>query len=210
MAKKDKPSVDKIVKNVRKEFEKTTSQVEGMLSEAMKRFNEEVDRRMKELHELQDSLLERFGKKRSEEQQQGSGKSGTTTATAKPGAAKAKTAAKSSAKAKSTASKAADSKPAAKPAAKAKSAARKPAASKSPAAKPAAARSKTAKPAAIDKSDLKQVKGIGPATEKKMKEAGITSIEQIANPSEADREKLKSFAKVRGSESWTAEAKKLL
>lgn len=198
MAKKDKPSVDKIVKRVSKEFEKTTDRVEGMVSEAMKRFNEEIDRRLKELHELQDSLMERFGVG-NDKATKDSPKSGTTTATAsKTSAAAAKTTGKGATKAK--------------PPKQAKSAASKPA-SKAASTKPAAAKAgngKTAKAAPLNKSDLKKVKGIGPATEKKMKAAGITSIDQIANPSPEDQEKLESFSKVRGAEFWTAEAKKLL
>ncbi|MDX1634100.1 MAG: hypothetical protein R3280_05665 [Marinobacter sp.] len=211
MAKKEKPSVDKIVKRVSKEFDKTTDRVEAMVSEAMKRFNAEVDRRLKELHELQDSLMERFGvapTSRGDKDSKTTEKSGTTTATAKKAStAAAKPAAKPAAKTASKA-KTATSKPAAK-----KPAAKKPSAPK-PAAKAAGAKStaigKAAKTAPLNRSDLKMVKGIGPATEKKMKEAGITTIDQIANPSAEEQEKLKAFAKVRGSESWTAEAKKLL
>ena len=67
---------------------------------------------------------------------------------------------------------------------------------------------KAAKPA--DKSDLTRVKGIGPATAKKMKEAGITSIEQIANPSDADKQKLEAFKSLKGFSELSAEAKKVL
>jgi len=101
-------------------------------------------------------------------------------------------------------------------ASKAKSAAKsatgsKPAAKKAPAKKPAARKAatpKAAKPA--DKSDLTRVKGIGPATAKKMKEAGITSIEQIANPSAEDKQKLEAFKSMKGYSQLTAEAKKVL
>lgn len=61
----------------------------------------------------------------------------------------------------------------------------------------------------MDKSDLTLVKGIGPATAKKMKDAGITSIDQIANPSAEDQEKLKAFSNVKGYSEFTAEAKKI-
>ena len=90
MAKKAKPSVDKIVKKVNKEFEKTSAQIEGLINDAlkqfdnlqnqvqepvrkllkdmdelrdreMKRFNDEFERRMNEFHELQSALLERLG-----------------------------------------------------------------------------------------------------------------------------------------------------
>ncbi|WP_286816799.1 helix-hairpin-helix domain-containing protein [Marinobacter sp. UBA3607] len=204
MAKKAKPSVDKIVKKVNKEFEKTSAQIEGLISDAlqqfdhlqhqiqdpvrkllkdmdelrdreMKRFNEEFERRMNEFHELQATLLERVGIASKEAR---------------------KAADETASKAKSAAKSATGSKPAAK---------------KAPAKKPAARKTatpKAAKPA--DKSDLTRVKGIGPATAKKMKEAGITSIEQIANPSAEDKQKLEAFKSMKGYSQLTAEAKKLL
>ncbi len=204
MAKKAKPSVDKIVKKVNKEFEKTSAQIEGLISDAlqqfdhlqhqiqdpvrkllkdmdelrdreMKRFNEEFERRMNEFHELQATLLERVGIASKEAR---------------------KAADETASKAKSAAKSATGSKPAAK---------------KAPAKKPATKKTatpKAAKPA--DKSDLTRVKGIGPATAKKMKEAGIISIEQIANPSAEDKQKLEAFKSMKGYSQLTAEAKKVL
>ena len=210
MAKKAKPSVDKIVKKVNKEFEKTSAQIEGLINDAlkqfdnlqnqvqepvrkllkdmdelrdreMKRFNDEFERRMNEFHELQSALLERLG-----------------IASRETG--------KSVSKSSESTSKASGTKKAA-PAKK--TAAAKPAAKKTSTAKPkAAAPKKVAKPA--DKSDLTRVKGIGPATAKKMKEAGITSIEQIANPSDADKQKLEAFKSLKGFSELSAEAKKVL
>ena len=87
MAKKAKPSVDKIVKKVNKEFEKTSKQIEGLVNDAlkqfdslqnqiqepihrllkeadelrereMKRLNDEFERRLGEFHELQDNVLD--------------------------------------------------------------------------------------------------------------------------------------------------------
>lgn len=204
MAKKAKPSVDKIVKKVNKEFEKTSAQIEGLISDAlqqfdhlqhqiqdpvrkllkdmdelrdreMKRFNEEFERRMNEFHELQATLLERVGIASKEAR---------------------KAADETASKAKSAAKSATGSKPAAK-----KAPAKKPATKKT-------ATSKAAKPA--DKSDLTRVKGIGPATAKKMKEAGIISIEQIANPNAEDKQKLEAFKSMKGYSQLTAEAKKVL
>ncbi|RBP71784.1 MULTISPECIES: helix-hairpin-helix domain-containing protein [Marinobacter] len=210
MAKKAKPSVDKIVKKVNKEFEKTSAQIEGLINDAlkqfdnlqnqvqepvrkllkdmdelrdreMKRFNDEFERRMNEFHELQSALLERLGIA-SKETGKSVSKSGESTSKA------------------SGTKKAAPAK---------KTAAAKPAAKKTSTAKPkAAAPKKAAKPA--DKSDLTRVKGIGPATAKKMKEAGITSIEQIANPSDADKQKLEAFKSLKGFSELSAEAKKVL
>jgi len=210
MAKKAKPSVDKIVKKVNKEFEKTSAQIEGLINDAlkqfdnlqnqvqepvrkllkdmdelrdreMKRFNDEFERRMNEFHELQSALLERLG-----------------IASRETG--------KSVSKSSESTSKASGTKKAA-PAKKTTAA--KPAAKKASTAKPkTAAPKKAAKP--VDKSDLTRVKGIGPATAKKMKEAGITSIEQIANPSDADKQKLEAFKSLKGFSELSAEAKKVL
>ncbi len=210
MAKKAKPSVDKIVKKVNKEFEKTSAQIEGLINDAlkqfdnlqnqvqepvrkllkdmdelrdreMKRFNDEFERRMNEFHELQSALLERLG---IASRETGKSVSKSSESTSKASGTK------KAAPAKKT--------PAAKPAAK-----------KTSTAKPkAAAPKKSAKPA--DKSDLTRVKGIGPATAKKMKEAGITSIEQIANPSDADKQKLEAFKSLKGFSELSAEAKKVL
>lgn len=210
MAKKAKPSVDKIVKKVNKEFEKTSAQIEGLINDAlkqfdnlqnqvqepvrkllkdmdelrdreMKRFNDEFERRMNEFHELQSALLERLG---IASRETGKSVSKSSESTSKASATK----------------KAAPAK---------KTAAAKPAAKKTSTAKPkAAAPKKAAKPA--DKSDLTRVKGIGPATAKKMKEAGITSIEQIANPSDADKQRLEAFKSLKGFSELSAEAKKVL
>jgi len=215
MAKKAKPSVDKIVKKVNKEFEKTSSQIEGLVNDAlkqfdslqtqieepvrkllkevnelrereMKRFNEEFERRLAEFHELQSSILERLGvaakEAGSDVKQLTDEVNKEAQAAAKKAAPKKTTSKKSTAKAKSTT-----------------------AAKKSPARSSA---KKAAKP--VDKSDLTLVKGIGPATAKKMKDAGITSIDQIANPSAADSEKLKAFKSLKGFDQLTAEAKKVI
>ncbi len=229
MAKKAKPSVDKIVKKVNKEFEKTSSQIEGLVNDAlkqfdslqqqvqepvrkllkevdelrdreMKRFHEEFERRLNEFHDLQNNILERLGVaskdaaedvKKQAEQVKSDAKAATSKAAA---TAKAKTKT-SNTTAKTTAKKTAAKKPAAK-----KPAAKKPAAKKAPA--------KAAKP--VNKNDLTLVKGIGPATAKKMNDAGITSIDQIANPSAADQEKLKAFSSVKGFDQFSTEAKKII
>ncbi|MCM0612026.1 hypothetical protein KFJ24_05990 [Marinobacter sediminum] len=223
MAKKAKQSVDKVVKKVNKEFEKTSSQIEGLINDAvkqfdslqnqvqdpvrkllkevdelrdreMKRFNEEFERRLNEFHELQSAILERLGMTSKEAGKKAKKLTDEVSKEAKSAAKK--TAPKKAAK-KASAKKAPAKKSAAKPAAK-KSAAK-------PAAKKPAA--KTAKP--VNKNDLTLVKGIGPATAKKMKDAGITSIDQIANPSDADQEKLKAFSGVKGFDQFSTEAKKI-
>ncbi|MDO6824407.1 phage tail tube assembly chaperone [Marinobacter sp. 1_MG-2023] len=220
MAKKAKASVEKIVKKVNQEFEKTSSQIEGLISDAMKQFetlqhqvqdpvrkllkdvdelreremkrlNDEFERRLDEFHELQSNILERLGVASKEDIRKAEKESikelKKAPATKKP--------AKKAAPKKAAPKKAAAKKPAAK-----KAAVSKPAVAKAPAAR-------AKKP--VDKSNLTLVKGIGPATAKKMKEAGITSIDQIANPSAADLETLKGFSNIKGSDQFTVEAKKI-
>ncbi|MCK2147603.1 helix-hairpin-helix domain-containing protein [Marinobacter alexandrii] len=222
MAKKAKPSVDKIVKKVNKEFEKTSSQIEGLVNDAlkqfdslqqqvqepvrkllkevdelrdreMKRFNEEFERRLNEFHELQNSILERLGVASKD-----------VAKDVKKQAEQAKKQAKSVSSATSSATSTA------KKAAAPKSTAKKPAAKKPAAKKPAAKKPAVSEAKPVNKSDLTLVKGIGPATAKKMKDAGITSIDQIANPSAADQEKLKAFSNVKGFDQFSTEAKKII
>jgi len=193
MAKKAKPSVDKIVKKVNKEFERTSSQIEGLINDAMKqfdhlqsqvqepvrkllkdmddlreremkRFNDEFERRMSEFQELQSSLLDKVGIAAKDAGKQARKEADKT-------AGQADAAGKSVAEKKTTTKKT---------------------------------------PKAADKSDLTRIKGIGPATAKKMKEAGILSIEQIANPNEDDKKKLESFKSIKGFKDLSAEAKKVL
>lgn len=224
MAKKAKPSVDKIVKKVNKEFEKTSSQIEGLVNDAlkqfdslqqqvqepvrkllkevdelrdreMKRFNEEFERRLNEFHELQNSILERLGVASKD-----------VAKDVKKQAEQAKKQAKSVSSATSSATSTSTAKKAAAP----KSTAKKPAAKKPTAKKPAANKPAVNEAKPVNKSDLTLVKGIGPATAKKMKDAGITSIDQIANPSAADQEKLKAFSNVKGFDQFSTEAKKII
>jgi len=218
--KANKPNVDKVVERVNKEFEKTSDRIEKLINDALKqfdgvqsqiqepvkkllkeldelrnrevkRFSDEFDRRMDEFHELQSNVLDRLG-----------------ISSEKAGDSKKKKSAGTKAK------KATTKKPAAKKAAAKKAAAKKPAAKKPADKKPAAAAKKpaAAKPSAktADTSDLTRVKGIGPATAKKMKDAGITDIAQVANPSAADQQKLEAFSSVKGFSTFSAEAKKLL
>lgn len=249
MAKKaNKPSVDKVVKKVNKEFEKTSSQIEKLINDAlkqfdglqnqiqepvrkllkevdelrereMKRFNEEFERRMGEFHELQNHILDRLGMASKEVK-----KAADDAAKKAPSASAGKSASKkAAAPKKATSPKKAAKKPAAKKPAAAKKAAKPKAGTtaKSPAAATKAAPKKAPtaakKPAAAkrapkpkDKGDLTQVKGIGPATARKMKEAGITSVDQIANPSAADQEKLQAFSNVKGFSTFSDEAKKVI
>ena len=102
------------------------------------------------------------------------------------------------------------------PASKAKTA--KPAAAKATEAKPAAAKVTEAKPAAPKAGkaaaggDLKKLSGVGPALEKKLIAAGVTSLEQVAAWTEADVTKIDEELSFKGRierEGWIAQAKEL-
>lgn len=187
MAKKTKSSVDKIARKVNKEFEKTSARIESLVTDALKqfdtlqhqvqdparkllkeidelrerelkRFNDELERRLDEFHELQTSILERLGLASKEDIREAAKKSREELKQVP-------------APAKNTKSK------------------------------------KTKKP--IDRNDLTLIKGIGPVTAKKMQDAGITSVDQIANPSAADQEILNTFSSLKGFDQLTTEAKKI-
>jgi len=82
--------------------------------------------------------------------------------------------------------------------------------------KRAAAKSKpaavTAEPASAD--DLKKISGIGPGLEKKLNDAGITTLKQIAELSDADvadlEERIIRFSGRIKREQWVEQAKKLI
>ena len=102
------------------------------------------------------------------------------------------------------------------PASKTKTA--KPAAARATEAKPAAAKATEAKPAAPKAGkaavggDLKKLSGVGPALEKKLMAAGVTSLEQVAAWTEADVTKIDEELSFKGRierEGWIAQAKEL-
>jgi len=91
-------------------------------------------------------------------------------------------------------------------------------ASKTKTAKPAAAKVTEAKPAAPKAGkaaaggDLKKLSGVGPALEKKLMAAGVTSLEQVAAWTEADVTKIDEELSFKGRierEGWIAQAKEL-
>lgn len=203
MAKKtNKPDSDKVVERVNKEFEKTSSRIEKLINDALKQLDgvqsqvqEPVKKLLKEIDELRNREVKRFSDefdRRMDEfhELQSNVLDRLGISSDKSGAPKKQKATDTKAK-KATAK---NKKPATK-----KAAAKKPETKKSAAKKPAA-----------DTSDLTRVKGIGPATARKMKDAGITDISQIANPSAADEEKLAAFNSVKGFSTFSAEAKKVL
>ena len=83
-----------------------------------------------------------------------------------------------------------------------------------PAAKPAAkpAKKAAAKPAATGADDLKKLSGVGPALEKKLNEAGVTTFAQIAGWSKADIADMDGKLSFKGRierEGWVDQAKEL-
>lgn len=57
---------------------------------------------------------------------------------------------------------------------------------------------------------IASVNGIGPVLQKKLAEAGITTLEQLADPSPEQASALEAFKGNRGFDSWQAQAKSLL
>ncbi|MDX1452716.1 MAG: hypothetical protein R3183_09180 [Oleiphilaceae bacterium] len=240
MSKKDKLGLDKVVTRINKEFEKTSSQFDKLVSDAFKqldnlqsqihepikkimedmdkirdrevsRFQSEFDKRMKEFSELQSQLLDKLGMENKKKgatptKTTATKKSSTTTKTSAKKTTAKKTAAKKPATAKSTTRKPAAKKPAAKkaPAAKKPAAAKKaPAAKKPTAAKPAT------KPTAKASNELTKLAGVGPALAKRLNDAGITTLKQIANPSDSDKKALEAFSKTKGFATWQPKAQEL-
>ncbi|MEK9704701.1 MAG: 50S ribosomal protein L21 [Paracoccaceae bacterium] len=79
------------------------------------------------------------------------------------------------------------------------------------AAKPAA-KAKAAAPAVAGADDLKQLSGVGPALEKKLHAAGVTSFAQIAAWTDADVAAMDEQLSLKGRierEGWIAQAKEL-
>lgn len=216
--KKEKLGIDKIVERLNKEFEKTSGHFDRLIKDAVKqfdhlnnqvqepvkkiledmdkvrereikRFQDEFDRRVSEFNDLQRSIFEKLGisSKAAEVSEE----------KVKPAPAKADTVKKAEAAPKA---KAAPKKPKTETAAKPQKAA---------SAKPAAAK-KAAAPKAAKEPALTKLTGVGPVLAKKMNEAGIKSIKQIASPSDADKEMLKQFEKTKGYEAWQAEAQSLI
>ncbi|WP_372603115.1 50S ribosomal protein L21 [Actibacterium sp.] len=86
-----------------------------------------------------------------------------------------------------------------------------PAVAAAPAAKKAAPKAKAAA-AAAGADDLKKLSGVGPALEKKLLEAGVTSFAQIAAWSEADIAEFDEKLSFKGRierEGWVEQAKEL-
>lgn len=103
-------------------------------------------------------------------------------------------------------------KPAAKPAAKAEA---KPAAKKPAAAAKSAAKAKPAAKAEVSgfTDDVKLISGVGPALEKKLADAGVTSLEQIAKFTAKEIARVDEVLSFKGRierEEWVQQAKDLI
>ncbi|MFT7184719.1 MAG: putative flap endonuclease-1-like 5' DNA nuclease [Pseudohongiellaceae bacterium] len=57
---------------------------------------------------------------------------------------------------------------------------------------------------------IEAIKGVGPVLQKKLDDAGVKTIDDLANPSDAQLVALKQFEKTRGFETWQDQAKELL
>lgn len=222
MAKNDKLGIDKIINRINQEFEKTSSQFDKLVSDALKqfdslqsqvqdpikklmddmdkirdrelkRFHSEFDRRVEEFTELQNSILEKLGMSTKKEPPKKTVKPTVkTTAPKKAPKAAPKKAVKKPATAKV-----------------AKSAATTKATPKKATPKKATAKKAPAQKAVKD-TDLTKLAGVGPAMAKKLNEAGINSLKQVSAPTEDDKKVLSDFAKVKGFESWEKTAKELI
>lgn len=108
--------------------------------------------------------------------------------------------------------KASGKKAAAKPAAKKAETETKPADKPAEKAKADAPKA-DAKPAADFKDDVKQIGGLGPALEKKLADAGVTSLTQIAKWSQADIDKIGEELNIKARierDDWVGQAKALI
>lgn len=110
---------------------------------------------------------------------------------------------------KAPAKKAPAKKTAAKKAPAKKTAEKKVEAKKAP-AKKASAKKAPAKKATAKAASISAISGIGPVTVKKLEEAGIKTLKDIAAPSAAKKKALEQFSKVRGFNTWQAQAQELL
>lgn len=89
----------------------------------------------------------------------------------------------------------------------------KPKATKKAAPKKEAAKSEAPAAKADAKDDLKLISGVGPALEKKLHAAGVTSLKQVAEFTKADIERIDAELNFKGRierEDWISQAKELM
>ena len=208
MSKKDKLGLDKVVSRFNKEFEKTSSQFNKLVGDAFKQLEtlqsqvqDPIKKIMEDLDKLRDREMNRFQSefdKRLKEFHELQ-----TQLLEKIGVEQPKPAPKKTVK--PTPKKATKAAPKSIPKTKqpAKSVAKKTTAKKTPVKKNSSA--KTA-----SKAKIADINGVGPATVKKLSEAGIKDLSQIAKPSAQEKKTLETFNKVKGFSSWQEQATKLI
>lgn len=227
-------------KDLQKQVEELRSQVkeltEGSAKPALKAINKfeqryqdqlarlqvEFDRKTEALIAAKDAIISQIeeevstrfpglvkSKSPAEAKQSKTQKAAAKAKQAQPEATKAEVAPKVEATKAPEAAEVADSSPVEAPAE-----VKKPTAKKAP-AKKAAAKKAPVKKAPAKKSSAKapsiaSINGIGPVTVKKLEEAGITSLNDIAEPSAEKKKTLEQFSKVRGFSTWQTQAQALL
>ncbi len=202
MSKKDKLGLDKVINRFNKEFEKTSSQFNKLVGDAFKQLEslqsqvqDPIKKMMEDLDKLRDREMNRF---QSEfEKRLNEFHDLQAQLLEKIGLEQPKPAPKKTAK---TPTKKTSTKVAAKPKATTKTTVK---------AK-TAAKPKAAPKTLAAKAKIADINGVGPATVKKLKEAGITEISQIAKPTQQEKKALEAFNKVKGFASWQEQAEKLI
>lgn len=76
--------------------------------------------------------------------------------------------------------------------------------------KAAPAKPRAAKPRSAKAPTIASINGIGPVVQKKLAEAGFTTLEDLANTPASKAEALKQFEKTRGFSTWKEKAQALL
>jgi predicted flap endonuclease-1-like 5' DNA nuclease len=209
--------IDSLQHQIQEPVKKLIDEIERIREREMKRFHGEFERRMNELHEVQSSVLGRLGvggkaikeakqnlvEKAEPPVREASRRAPKTAeAVARKASPKPQAKTKSPAKAKSantgndTTTKASS----------------KPDGSTRMSDTASTARSAKAQPSTAAKdrdTDLTRIKGIGPVTASRLQEKGISHIQQVANPSEADQKILEQFKTGRGLAVWQENARKL-
>ena len=208
--------LDSLQAQVHEPMKKLMEDVQKISDREVSRVQKELDKRIKEFNSLQDQLKDKLGVEKKKVSATVSKAKASVTSKVKPAS---KAAAKKAPVKKAPVKKAVTKKaPVKKAPATKKPVAKKAPAKAAPAKKPAvkkaapkkAAPKAPAKAAAKPSSiNLTQLPGVGPATAKKLEQAGFKTFKQIAAPTAAEKKKLEAFAKTKGFADWAAKAKEL-
>lgn len=181
-SKKNTPNIDKLIKKVNKEFKKTSDQVEDLLEDAFRQFDQ-LQRQVQEpLRKLTRELDELREREIKRLHDEFDRRMEAFDELQNTLAERLESAQKDASQDKKAAR----------------------------TAKKSSRKEKKAPATPGDLSDLTRIRGIGPVTARKMRAAGILSINQIANPTDADKEELAQFSAMRGYSDWQEEARKLI